>query len=132
MFWKEASKRNVAVTLEEKMEKDNSGALKPKGIESLDESIEASKTQNTDQKSTTVSTEEKTRDKNGMLEVMKLGAELQKEEKSKEEPKKEEENPKPQRTFPNTENVYHFHPIAFVNHMKRIFGEGSEDCPELV
>ncbi|WP_053056804.1 hypothetical protein, partial [Tenacibaculum mesophilum] len=31
-----------------------------------------------------------------------------------------------------TENVYHFHPIAFVNHMKRIFGEGSEDCPELV
>ncbi|MBL7559914.1 peptidoglycan DD-metalloendopeptidase family protein [Olleya sp. YSTF-M6] len=30
------------------------------------------------------------------------------------------------RIFPNTQNVFHFHPIAFINHMKLIFGEGSE------
>ncbi|WP_047790846.1 SH3 domain-containing protein, partial [Tenacibaculum mesophilum] len=90
MFWKEASKRDVAVTLEERMEKDNSGALKPKGIESLDESIEASETQNTEQKSGTVSIEERAKDENGFINLMKLGIELKKEEERKEEPKKEE------------------------------------------
>ncbi|MEQ3500463.1 hypothetical protein ABMY20_11955 [Tenacibaculum sp. SSH1-16] len=74
----------------------------------------------------TSKTEEKKRDENGFLDLMKLGIELKKEEERKEEPKKEEKNPKPERTFPSTENVYHFHPIAFVNHMKKIFGEGGE------
>ncbi|WP_407266780.1 SH3 domain-containing protein [Tenacibaculum maritimum] len=39
----------------------------------------------------------------------------------------------PVRKFPNTDMVYHFHPIGFVNHMRLISGEGgNEDCPELV
>ncbi|MFL0204922.1 hypothetical protein [Tenacibaculum maritimum] len=39
----------------------------------------------------------------------------------------------PVRKFPNTDMVYHFHPIGFVNQMKLIFGEGGNgDCPELV
>lgn len=41
-----------------------------------------------------------------------------------------EQEEKLPRVFPNTQNVYHFHPIAFVNHIKLIFGEGgsSEVC----
>lgn len=40
----------------------------------------------------------------------------------------------PERIVPNTDEVSHFHPIAFVNHMKLIYGSGgiNEDCPELV
>ncbi|WP_054850689.1 hypothetical protein [Olleya sp. ITB9] len=40
----------------------------------------------------------------------------------------------PERIMPNTDEVTHFHPIAFINHMKLIFGSGgiNEDCPELV
>ncbi|MFL0075705.1 hypothetical protein [Tenacibaculum maritimum] len=39
----------------------------------------------------------------------------------------------PVRKFPNTDMVYHFHPIGFVNQMRLISGEGgNEDCPELV
>ncbi len=37
----------------------------------------------------------------------------------------EVEDEKPKRTFSSDSNVYHFHPIAFVEHMKRI--EGLED-----
>lgn len=36
---------------------------------------------------------------------------------------KETEVKKPERTFPSSNEVYHFHPIAFVEHMKKIFGE---------
>lgn len=41
---------------------------------------------------------------------------------------KEPEVKKPERTFPSKEDVYHFHPIAFVNHMKLIFGSQSGEC----
>ncbi len=34
----------------------------------------------------------------------------------------EVEDEKPKRTFPSDSNVYHFHPIAFLEHMKRIVG----------
>ncbi|QKX06319.1 hypothetical protein HN014_15835 [Aquimarina sp. TRL1] len=44
------------------------------------------------------------------------------------ETKKEKEVEIPKRTFPTTENVYHFHPIAFVNQMKLIFGEQTGKC----
>ncbi|QXP58224.1 glycoside hydrolase family 104 protein [Olleya sp. HaHaR_3_96] len=38
-----------------------------------------------------------------------------------------EQEEKLPRVFPNTPNVYHFHPIAFVNHMIRIYGSGGAD-----
>jgi len=40
------------------------------------------------------------------------------------------ETPKtPERIFPDTENIYHFHPIAFINQMKLMFPDsGSSEC----
>ncbi|UII28980.1 glycoside hydrolase family 104 protein [Fulvivirga maritima] len=44
-------------------------------------------------------------------------------EQSQEE--KQQEVKPPERTFPSTDQVWHFHPIAFVEHMKRIYGGGK-------
>lgn len=38
---------------------------------------------------------------------------------------KKEAPKKPERIFPNTENIYHFHPIAFVNQMRMMFPQGG-------
>jgi len=38
----------------------------------------------------------------------------------------EEQVKAPERLMPDTNQVYHFHPIAFVRHMKLIYGEGGE------
>ncbi|WP_158978901.1 hypothetical protein [Cellulophaga sp. L1A9] len=37
----------------------------------------------------------------------------------------EEQVKAPERLMPDTNHVYHFHPIAFVKHMKLIYGEGG-------
>ncbi|MCR1024162.1 glycoside hydrolase family 104 protein [Cellulophaga baltica] len=39
----------------------------------------------------------------------------------------EEQVKAPERLMPDTNHVYHFHPIAFVNHMKLIYGMGGAD-----
>ncbi|WP_108869609.1 hypothetical protein [Aquimarina aquimarini] len=38
----------------------------------------------------------------------------------------------PERTFPCTDNVWHFHPIAFVKQMRLMFPQSKGDCPELI
>jgi len=39
----------------------------------------------------------------------------------------------PIRTLPPKDgNVYHFHPIAFINHMRLIYGEGGGDCQSII
>jgi len=43
------------------------------------------------------------------------------------ETKKEEKDQPPKRMFPTTNIVYHFHPIAWVTQMKRVFG-GAGNC----
>ncbi|MBL3658993.1 SH3 domain-containing protein [Fulvivirga sediminis] len=44
---------------------------------------------------------------------------------------KQQEVKPPERTFPSTDQVWHFHPIAFVEHMKRIYGSGGS-CESLI
>ncbi|AUC76030.1 hypothetical protein [Olleya sp. Bg11-27] len=62
-------------------------------------------------------------------ETHKIEQTSEKSETSETEVNEQEE--KLPRVFPNTPNVYHFHPIAFVNHMKLIFGMGG-DCESLI
>ncbi len=44
----------------------------------------------------------------------------------------EVEDEKPKRTFPSDSNVYHFHPIAFVEHMKRIVAMEDIDLRSII
>ncbi|MBL3658990.1 hypothetical protein [Fulvivirga sediminis] len=44
---------------------------------------------------------------------------------------KQQEVKPPERTFPSTDQVWHFHPIAFVEHMKMIYGSGGS-CESLI
>ncbi|MBU2997487.1 hypothetical protein KO500_13645 [Cellulophaga baltica] len=39
-----------------------------------------------------------------------------------------EEVKAPKRLMPTANDVYHFHPIAFINHMKLVFGEQTGEC----
>lgn len=49
------------------------------------------------------------------------------------ETKVEEKEEPPKRMFPSTNMVYHFHPIAWIEQMKLIYGDGGTDeCPSLV
>ncbi len=48
------------------------------------------------------------------------------------ETKVEEKEVPPKRMFPSTDIVHHFHPIAWVEQMRLVFGEGGGDCESLI
>ncbi len=48
------------------------------------------------------------------------------------ETKVEEKEVPPKRMFPKSNIVHHFHPIAWVEQMRLVFGEGGGDCESLI
>ncbi|UII28982.1 SH3 domain-containing protein [Fulvivirga maritima] len=151
MFWKEAA----GLTYYPPMDLPTPKKIKPKGIKEMgfgtdDPEILAAATRriennlglpNFTPKPTTVATKPVETDATTQTTTTNTETvtepELSEEKKAPEtqeqsQEEKQQEVKPPERTFPSTDQVWHFHPIAFVEHMKKIYGAVSEECPQLV
>ncbi|WP_062055727.1 hypothetical protein [Aquimarina longa] len=107
MFWDDASKPYVPKV--RKVEKPI--LLKPKSVK-LDFGVTDEHRADYKEQDTPVTTAKPTT----------TASETKPAETKKEKPKQ------PERIFPASPNVYHFHPIAFINQMRLMFGEQTGEC----
>ncbi|UII28971.1 M23 family metallopeptidase [Fulvivirga maritima] len=125
MFWKEAA----GLTYYPPMDLPTPKKIKPKGIKELGFGTDDPEVQNAaagkSSNANATTTQSATNDTETLTQPeVSEEKEASKTQEQPQEQKQQEVKP-PERTFPCTDQVWHFHPIAFVEHMKRIYPQSK-------